>query len=147
MFMSICRNRSTPIQTSAPTSFDLKLDALMTRKRELSRGLLIPGEDDSDTSTLFDDVLGGEDGTHYSQPRAASAIAETGEVAINSPPEAPSQPPTSAAKEVLAAEPVETAPTQMPPSLPNQPTRAITVPETRASQAPDADCWTDRQTG
>ena len=43
-----------------PTSFDLKLDALMTRKRELSRGLLIPGEDESDTSSLFDDVLGGD---------------------------------------------------------------------------------------
>jgi hypothetical protein len=32
----------------------------MTRKRELSRGLLIPGEDDGDTSSLFDDVLGAD---------------------------------------------------------------------------------------
>ena len=41
-----------------PTSFDLKLDALMRRKRELSRGLLIPGEDDADTSALFESILG-----------------------------------------------------------------------------------------
>lgn len=51
----------------APTSFDLKLDALMTRKRDLSRGLLIPGEDDGDTSNLFDDVLGGEQGAEASE--------------------------------------------------------------------------------
>ncbi|MES1985639.1 MAG: SNF2-related protein [Pseudomonadota bacterium] len=49
-----------PDPALGPSSFDLKLDALMTRKRELSRGLLIPGEDDSDTSTLFDDVLGND---------------------------------------------------------------------------------------
>jgi superfamily II DNA or RNA helicase len=48
-----------PDPALGPTSFDLKLDALMTRKRELSRGLLIPGEDETDTNSLFDDVLGG----------------------------------------------------------------------------------------
>ena len=51
-----------PDPALGPTSFDLKLDALMTRKRELSRGLLIPGEDESDTSSLFDEVLGGDTG-------------------------------------------------------------------------------------
>lgn len=56
-----------------PSSFDLKLDALMTRKRELSRGLLIPGEDDTDTSTLFDDVLGGDETS--SAPKTAEASA------------------------------------------------------------------------
>jgi hypothetical protein len=40
-----------------PSSFDLRLDALMTRKRELSRGLLIPGEDESDIDQLFESVL------------------------------------------------------------------------------------------
>lgn len=49
-----------PDPALGPTSFDLKLDALMTRKRELSRGLLIPGEDEADTSTLFDEVVGGD---------------------------------------------------------------------------------------
>lgn len=39
------------------SSFDLKLDALMRRKRELSRGLLIPGEDATDASALFDEVV------------------------------------------------------------------------------------------
>lgn len=52
-----------PDTAIGPTSFDLKLDALMTRKRELSRGLLIPGEDEADTSTLFEDVLGSQDET------------------------------------------------------------------------------------
>lgn len=50
-----------PDPAIGPTSFDLKLDALMTRKRELSRGLLIPGEDEADTTTLFESVLGGHD--------------------------------------------------------------------------------------
>lgn len=47
-----------PDPAIGPMSFDLKLDALMRRKRELSRGLLLPGEDNSDTSSLFDEVLG-----------------------------------------------------------------------------------------
>ncbi len=41
-----------------PFSFDLKLDALMERKRALSRGLLVAAEDESDTKALFDGVLG-----------------------------------------------------------------------------------------
>jgi hypothetical protein len=62
-----------PDPTLGPTSFDLKLDALMTRKRDLSRGLLIPSEDDSDTSSLFDDVLGGE--TEAGPDSAATELA------------------------------------------------------------------------
>lgn len=50
-----------PDPAIGPTSFDLKLDALMTRKRDLSRGLLIPGDDEGDAATLFEDVLGGPD--------------------------------------------------------------------------------------
>lgn len=46
-----------PDPVIAPTSFDLKLDALMERKRELSRGLLLPGDDESDASALFDAVV------------------------------------------------------------------------------------------
>jgi hypothetical protein len=57
----------------APTSFDLKLDELMARKRELSRGLLIPGEDDADTATLFDGVLGG---AGQEEPRGGSEASD-----------------------------------------------------------------------
>ena len=46
-----------PDPTIAPTSFDLKLDALMERKRILSRGLLAPGEEESDADALFDAVV------------------------------------------------------------------------------------------
>lgn len=46
-----------PDPSVGPSSFDLKLDALMARKRELSRGLLIPGESESDLNQLLDDVL------------------------------------------------------------------------------------------
>ncbi|WP_133365561.1 DEAD/DEAH box helicase [Qipengyuania sediminis] len=48
-----------PDPAIGPLSFDLKLDALMRRKRDLSRGLLLPGEDDGDAASLFDEVLGG----------------------------------------------------------------------------------------
>ncbi|WP_374944919.1 DEAD/DEAH box helicase [Sphingomonas sp.] len=44
----------------APMSFDLKLHALMERKRSLSRGLLAPGDDESDASALFDSVVAEE---------------------------------------------------------------------------------------
>ena len=37
-------------------SFDAKLDQLLTRKRDLSRDMLIPPELDSDLSNLFSDV-------------------------------------------------------------------------------------------
>lgn len=47
-----------PDPAIGPMSFDLKLDALMRRKRDLSRGLLLPGEDDGDTASLFDEVVG-----------------------------------------------------------------------------------------
>jgi hypothetical protein len=46
-----------PDPATAPTSFDLKLDALMERKRKLSRGLLAPGEEDSDADALFDAII------------------------------------------------------------------------------------------
>lgn len=41
----------------APSSFDLKLHALMERKRRLSRGLLASGDDEADTGALFDSVV------------------------------------------------------------------------------------------
>lgn len=46
-----------PDPAVAPTSFDLKLHELMERKRTLSRGLLAPGDDESDAAALFDAVV------------------------------------------------------------------------------------------
>lgn len=46
-----------PDPAIAPASFDLKLHALMSRKRVLSQGLLAPGEDDADADALFDAVV------------------------------------------------------------------------------------------
>lgn len=39
-------------------SFDLKLNALLERKRKLSRDMLIPSEDPSDTENLFKETVG-----------------------------------------------------------------------------------------
>lgn len=77
-----------------PSSFDLKLDALMSRKRALSRGLLIPGEDESDTTTLFDDVLGAE-ADEGAEPSSASAQPTPAEpdVATTAPSSEPAAPP------------------------------------------------------
>ena len=41
----------------APTSFDLKLHALMERKRTLSRGLLAPSDDETDADALFNSIV------------------------------------------------------------------------------------------
>ncbi|HZG46798.1 MAG TPA: DEAD/DEAH box helicase [Allosphingosinicella sp.] len=54
-----------------PTSFDLKLDALMRSKRELSRHLLVPLESDSDASALFDAVTSDELATAPAPPAPA----------------------------------------------------------------------------
>ncbi|MBZ6382843.1 SNF2-related protein [Sphingomonas sanguinis] len=77
-----------PDPVIGPTSFDLKLDALMTRKRELSRGLLIPGEDEADTSTLFEDVLGGHDEPRQAADVPPSPDAEAQAVEPSAPPSA-----------------------------------------------------------
>lgn len=39
-------------------SFDLKLNALLEKKRQLSRDMLIPAEDPKDTENLFNDTVG-----------------------------------------------------------------------------------------
>lgn len=46
-----------PDEMLGPTSFDLRLHALMERKRELGQGLLAPGEDEADADSLFDLVV------------------------------------------------------------------------------------------
>ncbi|WP_336950716.1 DEAD/DEAH box helicase [Sphingobium aromaticivastans] len=71
-----------PDPSVGPTSFDLKLHALMERKRALSRGLLAPAEEDGDADVLFESILGGED------------VADDEMVMVAAPePVAPSAPP------------------------------------------------------
>jgi len=59
-----------PDPALAATSFDLKLHALMERKRTLSRGLFAPGEDQSDADALFDAIV--TDGAAEPLPAAAA---------------------------------------------------------------------------
>lgn len=49
-----------PDEDIGPSSFDQRLDALMERKRSLSRGLLMPPESESDVEDLLADVLDGK---------------------------------------------------------------------------------------
>ncbi|WP_404712165.1 DEAD/DEAH box helicase [Sphingomonas sp. MMS24-J13] len=99
-----------------PTSFDLKLDALMTRKRALSRGLLIPGEDEADTSALFEEVLGGSESDAGSENSDFSAASGKAVLAVSPAPGTP-----------LAIR-VQTTPAQ--PTRTSEPT-SDTVPPTR----------------
>nr|WP_281302283.1 MULTISPECIES: hypothetical protein [unclassified Iodidimonas] len=48
-----------PDEAIGPSSFDQRLDALMERKRSMSRGLLMPPESDRDADDLLSDVLDG----------------------------------------------------------------------------------------
>ncbi len=48
-----------PDEAIGPSSFDQRLDALMERKRSLSRGLLMPPESERDVQDLLADVLDG----------------------------------------------------------------------------------------
>ncbi|AKQ40861.1 hypothetical protein CP97_00540 [Aurantiacibacter atlanticus] len=48
-----------PDEAIGPSSFDQRLDALMERKRSLSRGLLMPPESARDVDDLLSDVLDG----------------------------------------------------------------------------------------
>ena len=64
----------------APSSFDLKLDALMERKRTLSRGLLAPGEEDSDADALFDSIIS-EPPAEMPGPSPAVVVLATAPVA------------------------------------------------------------------
>ncbi|MFN3935477.1 MAG: DEAD/DEAH box helicase [Parvibaculum sp.] len=67
-----------PDDAIGPSSFDRRLDALMERKRSLSRGLLVPPENDSDIEELLSDVLDGRADSPLAEGApAASASAPT----------------------------------------------------------------------
>lgn len=94
-----------PDPAVAPASFDLKLHALMSRKRGLSRGLLAPGDDDADTDALFDAVV-----TDAPEPPVAQA------------PVAP-EPASAIPRPVLSAKPPPRAPDAPVPPTPAWPLR------------------------
>src|SRR3546814_7965662 len=56
-----------PDEAIGPSSFDQRLDALMERKRSLSRGLLMPPESERDVEDLLADVLDGKRGEQQDQ--------------------------------------------------------------------------------
>jgi hypothetical protein len=67
------------------SSFDLKLDALMRRKRDLSRGLLVPGDDDGDTGALFDEIFGSVSNDEQPIEPAADEAEQPDEPATSEP--------------------------------------------------------------
>lgn len=81
-----------------PHSFDLKLDELMRRKREVSRGLLLPGDDPSDTSTLFDEIL-----SEKAEPREVASASGTSAPPHPSSPNRPEPRPTLTPRQTIAA--------------------------------------------
>ena len=109
-----------PDPALAPTSFDLKLDVLMRRKRELSRDLLLPGETEGDAASLFESVLGDE--TAKAEPTApAPGQAMADPSSATAPAERPTLRPRGAA--------IRTAPT------PDWPTRKTYAPRVARDHA------------
>lgn len=65
-----------PDAVIGPSSFDQRLDALMERKRLLSRGLLMPPESDRDVEDLLSDVLDGRPAESRDQSSSFAAAAQ-----------------------------------------------------------------------
>lgn len=127
-----------PDPAIGPMSFDLKLDALMRRKRELSRGLLLPGEDEGDASSLFDAVLGGAaELTERSEPEKEPP-ADAAKVSAPQP--VPKPAPVALSRPTLSPRPIEIVP---PAPAPNYPSRVAFQPNVRRTfdifQRPVAD--------
>ncbi|VVT00791.1 DEAD/DEAH box helicase [Erythrobacter sp. EC-HK427] len=72
-----------PDEAIGSSSFDQRLDALMERKRSLSRGLLMPPESDRDVEDLLSDVLDGRPTTN-SDIRSSAVAAEEAPMEIES---------------------------------------------------------------
>jgi len=66
-----------PDEAIGPSSFDQRLDALMERKRSLSRGLLMPPESDRDVEDLLSDVLDGRSAENLDRSSAYAAAGQT----------------------------------------------------------------------
>jgi hypothetical protein len=108
-----------PDPAIGPLSFDLKLHALMERKRSLSRGLLMPGEEDGDAGALFDAIVqdGGE---------VEAAIDE----ALSPPKSEPEQPAADTSRPRLSLRPRPASAPVFAPSRPvaNYPRRIVYEP-------------------
>lgn len=65
-----------PDEAIGPSSFDQRLDALMERKRSLSRGLLMPPESDRDVEDLLSDVLDGRPAENLDRSSAYAAAGQ-----------------------------------------------------------------------
>lgn len=100
-------------------SFDLKLHALMERKRMLSKGLLLPGEDESDTDALFGAVV-------------VEAVADA---KADAPPE-PAPAPEPPAPERARPAGTLRVPGQPPATPPAPPAPAPAAPSTAPPAAP-----------
>jgi hypothetical protein len=116
-----------PDPTIGPFSFDHRLDALMERKRALSRGLLMPPESEADIEELLSGVLDGDaarvreadasDTVRTMSADPAPAPTVVGQVA--SEPAAPE--PAAASAQEANADAQATADHRKPPSEPPMP--------------------------
>lgn len=66
-----------PDEAIGPSSFDQRLDAMMERKRSLSRGLLMPPESAHDVDDLLSDVLDGGKSSIVEDAASASSVAHS----------------------------------------------------------------------
>jgi hypothetical protein len=96
-----------PDESIGPSSFDQRLDALMERKRSLSRGLLMPPESEHDVEDLLSDVLDGR--------RAETRDQAANAAATNTSPEA-RQWTQSASIRARSSEMLEPSPDDVEPS-------------------------------
>ncbi len=93
-----------PDEAIGPSSFDQRLDALMERKRSLSRGLLMPPESERDVEDLLADVL---DGKRTEPPDQSATTPEAepdrGQVSYSMQRQAPTEPQVSHEKPEFSA--------------------------------------------
>lgn len=142
-----------PDPAIGPSSFDQRLDALMERKRALSRGLLMPPESDRDVEDLLADVLDGR--APPPAPEAEPGESQSSAPHRNAPQPNPPQPsaaapsPTPPPAPVLqdasednpAAPSAPIAPVQSEPNLPppsaQRPVLSVVTPvEAAAARTP-----------
>lgn len=89
-----------PDDAIGPSSFDQRLDALMERKRSLSRGLLMPPESEKDVEDLLADVLDGRQAQHTNQA-SETTEHESGLSSTDANPERPAHLASEAAPTAL----------------------------------------------
>lgn len=132
-----------PDESIGSSSFDQRLDALMERKRSLSRGLLMPPESERDVEDLLADVLDGKRAERQDQSVTApekepQSTQERPSYSIEQP--APREPQVSNERlNVSASEPSPPAPedTASPNPTATESTRSTAGPEEIGSAQSD----------